>query len=129
MVHWSSTALLSGRLVAHVLLDALGVDFGQIVKVLPKAMARLVGGVEQVAFPLRPLAAQLPVHGQTSPLGQRGRFPSGAGVEHLPGGLWGQVFVKIVVQLHHGGVRARAEALDLAQREEAVRGGLVVLYP
>ena len=42
-------------------------------------------------------------------------------------GLGGQVLVVVVVDLHHGGVDAGAQALDLEEGEEAVGRGLALL--
>ena len=49
------------------------------------------------------------------------------GFQQGGGGFVGQVFVEVVVDLHHGRVGAGAEALDFGHGEEAVLGGLAVV--
>lgn len=62
-------------------------------------------------------------------LGGGGRRGAGLleGSDEGPGGLGGQVFVEVVVDLDHGRVDAGAQALDLDEGEEAVLGRLALL--
>jgi hypothetical protein len=48
-------------------------------------------------------------------------------IQEGDGRFVGQVFVVVVVDLNHGGVRARAEALDFGHGEKAVLGSLAVV--
>ena len=67
--------------------------------------------------------------GDADGLGVGGGAGLAEGGEQLLGGLGGQVLVVVVVDLDHGRVDARAQALDLDEGEQAVLRCLPLLDP
>ncbi len=116
--------------VAHVLLGVLRLEVAlQLVGRSEKFAGTLegLGVLIKRRGSLRPLARDLAVHRQTTPLAH-GRWLVGlACLQQLDCGLFRKALIVVIVKLHHGRIGAAAQALHLQEEELAVGGAGALL--
>mmetsp|Transcript_1198 Transcript_1198/g.3012 ORF Transcript_1198/g.3012 Transcript_1198/m.3012 type:complete len:209 (+) Transcript_1198:652-1278(+) len=115
----SRAAQTAAPSVAHVGFDARRVDFalGKILAHGRRRRDRVEGGLA-----LGALAGHLAVEREATPAPHGRRRALLAELEQFDDGLGRETFVIVVVELDHGRVGTRAEALDFPEREETVGG-------
>jgi len=109
----------------HGLLDGGRVNL--LLEILAHELLNAREGLLQRGLSERAFTTELAVHGETAPLCHGRGLVLFAGLQELNSGLRGEHFIKVIVDLNHGGVDAGTEALHLKEGKLAVLGGLTVL--